>query len=62
MFLNHFCLRKAHTKCSIATEMFKRKTENNGWINAGAINQIFNTLWHRCNLPMAAVEYRDSNS
>lgn len=61
MFLNHFCLRKAHTKYSIEMEMFNRQQKkNNGWIYAGAINLIFNTLRHRCDRPIAAVNSRDS--
>lgn len=55
MFLNHFCLRKAHTKCSIVMEMFLKIRENNGSIYAGARNEISNTLRHRYDLPTAAV-------
>ena len=43
MFLNHFCLRKAHTKCSIANGGVQMRTEDGGWAYAGAINQISNT-------------------
>lgn len=44
MFLNHFCLRKAHTKCSTANGDVQMRIEDSGWAYAGAINQISNTL------------------
>lgn len=38
----------------------QKTTENDGWIYAGAINLIFNTFQHRFDLPVAAVDQRDS--